>query len=179
MLYIFKIERISIFIGKVNKSNENIFNPINDNNNLIIYPNNHFYKGNFLNDNYLIKNGNGKYFIKEHSIIIEGNFENDIIKKGKLFYKNEKYFEGNFENNLIKEGFIIKINSKEIIFKGTLNENLEYHGDNIEIISNNLRCIGNFRNGKKQGNFIINNQENNKKYKNIEFKDDILEKVSF
>ena len=163
-------------IENVKNSDNDILYPINDKS-IIIYPNGHLYKGNVLKENYLIKNGAGTYFIKNLDIIIDGNFVNDFVINGKLFYKNEKYFEGKFENNLIKNGKIVDIKRNERIFEGGLNENLEYHGNNIFFEANNLKCIGNFENGKKQGNFTILNEENETEYKNIIFKDDKLEKI--
>ena len=163
-------------IENVKNSDNDILYPINDKS-IIIYPNGHLYKGNVLKENYLIKNGAGTYFIKNLDIIIDGNFVNDFVIDGKLIYKNEKYFKGKFENNLIKNGKIVDIKRDETIFKGGLNENLEYHGNNIFFKANNLKCIGNFENGKKQGNFTILNEENEPEYENIIFKDDKLEKV--
>ena len=68
--------------------------------------------------------------------------------------------------------------TNEKIFEGELNENLEYHGNNIMFKANNLKFNGNFENGKKQGSFTIKNLKNKKIYENIIFKDDILEKVN-
>ncbi len=176
-LYFKDRENFPIFIGKIEIKKDKIFSPINDKDNIIIYPNDHNYIGN-LNDNYLIKNGYGIYLIKNLDIFIEGNFDKDFISYGKLYYKNKKYFEGNLENNLIKKGFIFDMKTNEKIFEGELNEKLEYHGNDIMFKANNLIFNGNFENGKKQGSFTIINEENKKIYENIIFKDDILEKVN-
>ena len=183
-LYFKDRENFPIFIGKIvykKVEKDKIFSPINDkdnNNNIIIYPNDHLYIGNFLNENYLIKNGYGIYLIKNLDIFIKGNFNKDFITDGKLYYKNLKYFKGNLENNLIKKGFIFDMKTNEKIFEGELNENLEYHGNDIMFKANNLLFNGNFENGKKQGSFTIINEKNKKIYENIIFKDDILEKVN-
>lgn len=124
----------------------------------LLYDNNHLYVGNIKN---FKRNGEGNYYIRPKNVALNdsetasyqliGTFENNEIKKGRVFKNNTFVFEGVFENNKPRKG-IYNFSDHEC-YDGEIKDNQfegigEYKYDNGNIFSgefrNNLPFYGNF-----------------------------------
>lgn len=124
----------------------------------LLYDNNHLYIGNIKN---FKRNGEGNYYIRPKNVALSdsemasyqliGTFENNEIKKGRVFKNNTFVFEGVFENNKPRKG-IYNFSDLEC-YDGEIKNNQfegigEYKYDNGNIFSgefrNNLPFYGNF-----------------------------------
>ena len=120
------------------------------------------YIGNFKKGK---KCGEGTLY-KNNGDIVEGEFEDGNIKKGKIIFKNDDIYEGDFENGKMKGKGIYKYKNGDI-YEGSFENDL-FNGEGLLTKSNGVINKGIFKDG-----ILIKSLDNLEMENNIKIEDEI------
>ena len=167
-------ENSPIYLGVIeyNKEKKSYY-PKNNDTNMLIYSNNDVYQGNLLANSFYIKNGKGKCILSSKQIVIEGEFENNIVKERIKIYpkgKEDVFFQGTHNKMKPKEGEIHYYNKD--FYQGQFNDDFELNDKGKYIYNNNIVYEGEWKINNKNGKGMII-KDNGDKYE-VEYENDKL-----
>ena len=168
-------ENSPIYLGVIeyNKEKKSYY-PKNNETNMLIYSNNDVYQGSLLANTFYIKNGKGKCLLNSKQLVIEGEFENNIIKETIKIYpkgKEDVFFKGTHNKMKPTEGEIHYYNKD--FYQGQFNDEFQLSGKGKYIYNNNIVYEGEWKNNNKHGKGTIIKDNNGDKYE-VEYENDNL-----